>query len=128
MAHDGLAASIRAERRLESLESAIAGGMRWAWVLVAAGLVLMLAAGVHGSTAYGVIMRIDAPANIATPNPLALFQDVATLGPRVGNAVETNQRRTYAQALEQFVVDGAGVSLGIALVAGGLFVLGNERR
>ena len=128
VAQDGRVATVELERELEALERTASGGMRWAWLLVGVGLILVLATMAHGATAYATIARIDAPANINTPNPLALFGDVATNGPRVGNSVETNNRATYTRALEQFALDGTGTSIGLALLVGGLFVRANEAR
>jgi hypothetical protein len=126
VAHDGVAVS--GELQLEALERTAAGGMPWAWWLVVAGAVLVLATVGHGYTAYMTIARIDTNAKISTPTPIALFQDVATNGPRVGNTVDTASRSTYTRALEQFVLDGTGASLGLAIVVGGLFVRANEGR
>ena len=126
MAHDGVAAST--ELQLQALERTAVGGMRWAWLLVIGGVLLVVATAAHGYTAYTTIARIDINAKINTPNPVALFQDVATNGPRVGNTVETASRSTYTRALEQYVLDGTGASLGMALLVGGLFVRANEGR
>ncbi len=126
MAHDGIAASVEVDQQLASLERSGSGNWRWAWLLVVAGFVLAVTTAVHGSTAYAAIARIDVNAKIATPNPIALFQEVATNGPRVGNTVETSSRSVYTRALEQFVLDGTGVSTRIALIVGGLFVRAKE--
>lgn len=116
------------ERQLARLERSATSGMRWAWLLVVAGVAIVIATVAHGSTAYTTIGRIDVNARIDTPNPVALFQEVATNGPRVGNSVETNNRATYTRALEQYVLDGTGASFGIGLVIAGLFVRANETR
>jgi hypothetical protein len=120
--HDGRAATLDLERQLVTLERSSAGGLNWAWLLVVLGLVLTVALAAHAATAYATIARIDVPAQIRTANPVLLFQEVATNGPRVGNTVENSSRSTYTKALEQFVLDGTGVTLGIALLTSGLFV------
>jgi len=110
------------ERQLTQLERSATGGLRWAWLLLAFGLLLVLGAGAHGYTAYAVIARIDVPAQISTPNPLRLFQDITTNGPRVGNTVENSQRSNYTRALEQYALDGTVVTLGLAIALAGLFI------
>jgi hypothetical protein len=90
------------------------------------GLLMVVGLAVHGATAYATIARININARIDTPNPVVLFQDVATNGPRVGNTVESSSRATYARALEQFVLDGTGVAFGIVLAIAGLFVKANQ--
>jgi hypothetical protein len=97
----------------------------WPWLLVLAALLLIGGLGAHGSTAYATIARVDGNSNIVTANPVMLFQDVATNGPRVGSAVEASSRATYTKALEQFVLDGTGMLLGLVLAAAGVFVRAN---
>jgi hypothetical protein len=94
----------------------------WPWLLVIAAVVAMALLGAHGYTAYATIARVDASSNIATANPGVMFQDVATNGPRVGSTVEASSRATYTKALEQFLLDGTGVILGLVLAVAGLFV------
>jgi hypothetical protein len=109
-------------RQLEELERPLErSAPRWPWLLIVAGLVAIVGLGVHSYTAYATITRINVNSKIDTPNPIVLFQDVATNGPRVGSTVESSSRATYGKALEQFVLDGTGVCLGLVLTAGGLF-------
>ncbi len=114
------------EQQIEAMERPPNGKQPvWPWVLVIAGAVAMVAFGVYGSTAYATIARIDGPSNIVTANPVMMFQDVATNGPRVGSTVESSSRASYTRALEQFVLDGTGLILGFVLAVGGLFVRAN---
>jgi len=46
---------------------------------------------------------------------------------RVGGTVEASSRATYTKALEQFLLDGTGVSLGLVLAVAGAFVRANLR-
>jgi hypothetical protein len=107
--------------QLESLEQR-PRKPRWAWVLIALGLVAVVGLTYHGYTAYTSIDAINGRSKIETPNPAALFQEVATNGPRVGSTVENSSRATYGKALEQFVLDGTGMLLGVAVLVGGLLV------
>ena len=117
------------EQQLEAMERSVtAENWRWPWLLVVAGLVVVVGLGMHAYTALGTIDRINTSSNLATPNALVLFQDLATNGPRVPPTVESSSRNTYSRALTQFVLDGTGVCLGISLAIGGLFVRANERR
>jgi hypothetical protein len=114
------------EQQIEALERPATATMpRWPWLLVIVGVVVMTSLSVHGYTAYATVAGVDARSNIATANPVVLFQDVASNGPRVGSAVESSSRATYTRALEQFVLDGTGVVLGLVLAAAGLFVRAN---
>src|SRR5438445_481740 len=61
-----------------------------------------------------------------TPNPVVLFQDLATNGPRVPATVEASSRNTYGRALSQFVLDGTGLCLGFTLAFAGLFIRANQ--
>jgi hypothetical protein len=117
------------EQQLEVMERSVSGQKwRWPWLLVIAGVVVVVGLGVHAYTALGTIDRISTSSKIATPNALVLFQDVATNGPRVPPNVESSSRNAYSRALTQFVLDGTGVCLGISMAMGGLFVRVNERR
>jgi hypothetical protein len=114
---------MRLEQELAGLEQWLdRRPMRWPWLLVIAGLVLVVGLGAHGYGAYSTIVRIDANSRIDTPNPVVVFQDVATNGPRVGSAVETSSRAAYSRSLEQLVLDGTGVALGLVLVLAGGFI------
>lgn len=93
----------------------------WAWGLVVMGFVLAVAASYHGSLAYASIRAIDQRSDISTPNPGALFDAIATTGPRVGGTVENASRAAYGKALEQYVLDGTVVGLGLSLVLSGLY-------
>jgi hypothetical protein len=126
VATDGHTATLDVQRQVVALERTATGGLRWAWLLVALGLAVMLGAGAHGYTAYTTIARIDIPAQINTPNPFGLFQDITTNGPRVGNTVENSQRANYTKALEQYVLDGTVVALGLAVALAGLFIRWNR--
>src|SRR5687768_11998401 len=111
------------EQQLEVMERAsIASRPRWPWLLVIVGFIGILGLGAHGYTAYATIARINVNARIDTPNPLMLFQEVATNGPKVGSTVESSSRSTYTKALEQFLLDGTGLLLAFALTLGGVFV------
>ena len=111
------------EQQLDVMERASgASRPRWPWVLVIVGLIAIVGLGVHGYTAYATIARINVNARIDTPNPVMLFQEVATNGPKVGSTVESSNRSTYTKALEQFLLDGTAVILGFAMALGGLFV------
>jgi hypothetical protein len=112
----------RLEQQLQEMERPPRGESRLAWLLIVLGLVTVVGLSAHAYSAYSTIARIDVTARIATANPLALFQDVATNGPRLGSTVDSASRRTYTQALEQFVLDGTGVGVGVALVLSGFFI------
>src|SRR5438067_11960088 len=92
------------------------------WVLVAVGLLVIVGLGFHGYAAYSTIAQINDASKIDTPNPIVMFQDVATNGPRIGATVVASSRSTYSRALEQFLLDGTGFVLGIVLVVAGVFV------
>jgi hypothetical protein len=114
------------EQQLEDMEHPRAARrMRLPWVLVVVGGLAMVALGIHGYTAYATISRIDTSARIDTANPLVMFQDIATNGPRIGATVEASNRSAYSKALEQFVLDGTGLALGLVLVVAGLFIRAN---
>jgi hypothetical protein len=95
---------------------------RWAWLLIVVGLLAVIGLGYHAYTAYATIDTINVRSRLDTPNPAALFQELATNGPRVGSSVETSSRATYAKALEQFVLDGTGILAGLVLVVAGTWI------
>ena len=118
---------IALEQQIQALERRAGHKQpRWPWLLVVAALVALVGLCVHGSSAYATIARMDGTANIATANPVLMFQDVATNGPRVGSTVDASSRAAYTRALEQFLLDGTGVALGLVLVVAGLFVRANR--
>ena len=94
----------------------------WSWLLVGFGLLLVVALAAHAVGAYAAIDRIDQNANIPTGNVLALFQDLATNGPRVPSTIDSSSRGAYSQAVVQYVLDGTGVCIGLALAFAGLFI------
>jgi len=115
------------EQQLDALERSVSAEKpRWPWLLVVAGLVVVVGLGVHAYAAMGTIGRVNTNSKIDTPNALVLFQDLATNGPRVPPSIESSSRNTYSRALTQFVLDGTGVCLGITLVVGGLFIRANK--
>jgi hypothetical protein len=114
------------EQQLDEMERSVsARKRRWPWLIVIAGLVVVVGLGVHAYTALGTIDRVNMNSKLETPNALVLFQDLATNGPRIPPTVESSSRNTYGRALTQFVLDGTGVCLGIALVVSGLFIRAN---
>jgi hypothetical protein len=111
------------ERELEALERAVAPRPPgWAWVLVVAGLVAAIGLAGHAMTAYSTIDRIDQLSRLDTPNPVLLLQDLAVNGARVSANIDANNRGAYGRALNQYVLDGTGVCLGLALAFAGLFI------
>jgi hypothetical protein len=114
------------ERQLDAMERPAGRKSIWPWVLVVVGLLAIVALTVHASTAYATVARVNVNSRIDTPNPILLFQDVATNGPRLGPTVETSSRAIYSKALEQFLLDGTGVIAGVVFVIGGLFVRANQ--
>ena len=114
------------EQQLEDMERPRSlRGTRLPWVLVVVGLLAIVGLGIHGYTAYATISRINTSARIDTANPVVMFQDIATNGPRIGATVEASNRSTYSKALEQFLLDGTGLTLGLVLVLAGLFIRAN---
>jgi hypothetical protein len=97
----------------------------WPGLLVLAAVLAMALLGAHGYTAYATLARVDASSNISTANAIVMFQDVATNGPRVGSTVEASSRATYTKALEQFLLDGTGMILALALAVAGALVRAN---
>jgi hypothetical protein len=111
------------EQQLEAMERPRnARATRLPWVLVVVGVLTIVGLGIHGYSAYATIARINTPARIDTANPIVMFQDIATNGPRIGATVEASNRSTYNKALEQFLLDGTGFALGLVLVLAGLFI------
>lgn len=93
----------------------------WTWILVVFGFVLLIGLAIHAATAYATIDRINQLSNLQTPNPVLLFQDLAVTGARVSANIDANNRGAYGRALTQYVLDGTGVCLGLALAFAGLF-------
>ncbi len=115
------------EPQLRSLERpARAGRSLLPWVLAVLGLVVAVALGIHAYGAYSTIARVNVAARIDTPNPVALLQDIATNGPRVGATVESSSRAIYTRALEQYVLDGTGIVIAVAVLLAGLFARANQ--
>jgi hypothetical protein len=109
--------------QLEALERSVAPRPPgWAWVLVVVGLAAALGLSFHAFTAYATIDSLNRNAKLGTANVVLLFQDLATNGARVPPGIESNNRATYTRALIQYVLDGTGVCLGLALAFAGLFV------
>src|SRR5262245_47387624 len=124
-AHPHAGARAQIEEELSRLERAVAPRPpAWAWVLVGIGLLAILGLGIHAYTAYTTIYRINQDAKLDTGNPVVLFQDLATngAGARVSAAVPSSSRSTYTRALNQYILDGTGVCLGIVLAFAGLFI------
>jgi hypothetical protein len=96
----------------------------WAFLIV--GLLLIGGLGLHAYSAYATVARVNVNSKIDTPNPVVLFQDVATNGPRLGATVESSSRAAYTKALEQFVLDGTGLLAGLMLVVVGVFIRANQ--
>jgi hypothetical protein len=127
MARDTDAAVELIEERLDALErGSTAGGARWPWLLVVGGAVVMIGLGLHAYTAFATIDAINARSKLDTPNPVVLFQDLATNGPRVPASVEATSRNAYGRALTQLVLDGTGLCLSLTVAFAGVFVLANQ--
>jgi hypothetical protein len=110
-------------QHLERLERATAPRPPgWAWLLIGIGLLAMVGLGGHAFTAYQAIDRINQDAKVDTGNPVLLFQDLATNGPRISAAIPSSSRSTYTRALNQYVLDGTGVCFGLTLAFAGLFI------
>ena len=93
---------------------------------MASGLVLAVGLAAHAATAYATIDAVNQASRIQTPNVVLLFQDLAVNGPRVSANVDANSRAAYGRALTQYVLDGTGVCLGLALAFTGLFIRVNR--
>jgi hypothetical protein len=114
------------EQQLEAMERPVAANKpRWPWLLIVVGLLVVAGLIVHGYTAYSTLVRIDTNSRVESANPFARFQEVAINGPRVGSTIESSSRSTYTRALEQFVLDGTGIGLGLALIVAGFFIRAN---
>ena len=110
------------EQQLQALERGVAvSSPRWPWLLIVLGVVVVVGLGVHGYTAFATIDGINGRSKLDTPNPVVLFQDLATNGPRVPATVEASSRNTYgrAQGIQHVL---RGIALGLALV-GSQFLL-----
>ena len=94
----------------------------WAWILVVLGLLATTGLAAHAATAYTSIDRINQLSRLETSNPVLLLQDLAVNGARVPANIDANNRGVYGRALNQYVLDGTGVCLGIALAFAGLFI------
>jgi hypothetical protein len=115
------------EQRLQAMERAVAPRPPvWAWILVGVGLLGALGLAAHAASAYATIDRIDQAARLDTGNVVLLFQDLATNGPRVPGSIDSTNRGEYARALTQYVLDGTGICLGLALAFAGLFIRVNR--
>jgi hypothetical protein len=98
----------------------------WSWILVGLGLLLAVGLAAHSLSAYAAIDRINHNSNIPTGNVIVLFQDLATNGPRVPSTIDSSSRGAYSQAAVQYVLDGTGVCIGLALAFAGLFIRVNR--
>jgi len=94
----------------------------WAWLLVGLGFVLAIGLAAHAATQYVAIDRINQVSRIDTLNPVLLFQELATNGPRVSANVDSTNRGVYGRALTLYVVDGTLICVGLALAFAGLFI------
>lgn len=111
------------ETELEQIERGnTAGAPKWPWVRVLSGALIVIGLAAHGYMAFATLDGINARSKIDTPNPVVLFRDVATNGPRVPPDVEVNSRNSYGRSLTQFVLNGTGLCVGLTLVVAGLFV------
>jgi hypothetical protein len=116
------------EQQLEALERASSTNRpRWPWLLIVVGATIGLGLGLHAYSALATIDGINVRSKIDTPNPIVLFQDLATNGPRVPATVEASSRNTYSRALSQFVLDGTGVCVAVTLAVAGLFGRANQQ-
>ncbi|HYW86530.1 MAG TPA: hypothetical protein VFB50_02070 [Chloroflexota bacterium] len=95
---------------------------RLTWLLMIAGALLVLGLGWHGFGAYEAIRGMDAGARIDTPNALFLFNDLTATGININNQIDARSRGAYAAALQQFVLDGTGVLLGVVLLGGAIYL------
>jgi len=98
----------------------------FALVLLGIGLAIVAATTYHGGQAYLAIASMDSASKIETPNPLALFSDMTSTGIKVNNQVDPRNRGAYGDALNQLVLDGTALCIGLVFIAAGLFVRLNE--
>jgi hypothetical protein len=111
------------ETQLLKLEGSVAPrAPGWAWGLLVVGVIAVLGLSVHAFSVYGTIARVNDISRLGTPNPITLFQELATNGPRVSASIDANSRNLYGRALTQYVLDGTGICLGLALAVTGLFI------
>jgi hypothetical protein len=68
------------------------------------------------------IDRINQISHLDTLNPILLLKELGTNGTRVSANVDSTNRGLYGRLLTQYVVDGTGVCLGVALAFAGLFI------
>jgi hypothetical protein len=90
------------------------------------GLVTAVGLAAHAAAAYATIDTVNQAGRVQTPNVVLLFQDLAVNGPRVSANVDANSRASYGRALTQYVLDGTGVCLALALAFTGLFIRVNR--
>ncbi len=95
---------------------------RLAWGLMVAGVVMMLALGWQSLGAYQSIADLNASARVETPNALFLLNDLTATGININNQIDPRLRGAYGAALQQFVLDGTGVLLGVVLLGGGVYL------
>ena len=70
----------------------------WAWLLVGLGFVLAIGLAAHAATQYVAIDRINQASHIDTLNPVLLFQELATNGPRVSANVDSTPTNSARRA------------------------------
>ena len=95
---------------------------RLAWGLMVAGVVMMLALSWQSLGAYQSIADLNASARVETPNALFLLNDLTATGININNQIDPRLRGAYGAALQQFVLDGTGVLLGVVLLGGGVYL------
>src|SRR5579871_4483466 len=111
------------EQQLAAMERSVAPRPPgWAWALIVVGLIMAVGLSVHGYRAYNALVAIDVKSNLPTGDPVTVLQQVSNAGTRAPANIDSNSRNAYSQALTQYVFDGAGVCLGIALAMTGLFI------
>ena len=78
--------------------------------------------GFHGYAAYTTIASINAAASLETQEPVSLLSFLTTNGIDIPPTVAVNSRQPYRQAMEQYVLYGAGVCLSFILALLGVFI------